>query len=251
MAGVGIRFLVISHVFALADVLFKAPLFPFLIALWFDVCLLSGFTQIFICFFTFVSGICGYTGITKPQFRFHIFEEWHQSPHIVPVLENLCRHNVFAVYCDLDIIARFQLGIPHMVIFHVHKSGIRVCFTVIVPPLKTGRMPVIDGLTLQKSAEQFLVPLISAFPFPSSMDENRPVHFALLIQKPADFLQIPGTGFLSNAELTEILLVQKRYGFLYLLEHFCFPFPYGFLPDKGIFVRTGFQFRPVNEYGFF
>ena len=102
-----------------------------------------------------------------------------------------------------------------MVIFHVHERGVRVRFTVIIPSLKAGGMPVIDRLTLQEAAEQFLIPLVPAFAFPSSMDKNRPIRFAFFLQKTADFPQIPGTGFLFNMELTEI------------------------------------QLRPVNEYSFF
>ena len=70
------------------------------------------------------------------------------NENIVPVLEDIRRHNVFAVHCDLDIISRLQLGIPHVVIFHVHKGGVRICFTIIIPSLKAGTMPVIDRLTL-------------------------------------------------------------------------------------------------------
>ena len=48
-----------------------------------------------------------------------------------------------------------------------------------------------------------------------------------------------------------MLLVQETDCFLNPLIHLCFPFSYGFLPDKGIFIETGFQLRPINEYGFF
>lgn len=96
-----------------------------------------------------------------------------------------------------------------MVHFHVHESGIRVRFTVVIPSLKAGRMPVIDRLTLQEAVEQLQVSLVPAFAFPSSMYKNRFLHFAFLLQEVADSLQIPGTGFLFNMELTEILLIQK------------------------------------------
>lgn len=75
-----------------------------------------------------------------------------------------------------------------MVIFHVHKSGVWIRFAVIIPPLKTGGIPVIDRLTLQEAAEQFLIPLVPAFAFPSSMYKKRPFRSALFLQKPADFL---------------------------------------------------------------
>ena len=110
VAGVCISCLVISHVLSLADILFKTPLFPFLIGLWFDIWLLFGSAQVFIYLFTFISGIRSYTWITESQLRFHIFQEWHQSPCIIPVLENIGRYNVFAVYRDLDIISRFLAG---------------------------------------------------------------------------------------------------------------------------------------------
>ena len=113
----------------------------------------------------------------------HFFQKWHQRPHIVPVLENIRCYNVFAVRCDLDVISRFQLSIPHVVVFHVHKGGVRICFTKIIPPLKAGGMPVIDRLALQKMTEQLQISLISAFPFSSSMYKNRPIRSAVSSKK--------------------------------------------------------------------
>ena len=138
-----------------------------------------------------------------------------------------------------------------MVIFHMHKRSIRICLTVIIPSLETGRVPVIDSLAFQKPAEQFQVFLITAFTFPSAMHKNGMLLFTDLFQKLTDLLKILRPCFLHYRKALQILLIQERYGFLYFLEHFCFPFPYGFFPDKGIFVGACFQFCPINKDSLF
>ena len=138
-----------------------------------------------------------------------------------------------------------------MIILHVHKSGIRIRLAVVIPALETSCMPVIDRLAFQKPTEQFQIFLIPAFAFSSSMYKNRPVQTASFFQKPADFLKILGTAFLSYMEPADIILVQKTDCLLNPFVHLCLPFPHRFLPDEGIFIGTGFQFCPINKYGFF
>ena len=137
-----------------------------------------------------------------------------------------------------------------MVILHVHECGIRIGLAVIIPPLKTGGVPVADCLTFQKTPEQLQVFLVTAFPLPSAMDKNSMLFFTGLFQKPADFLKILRPCVFSYPETLYVFLIQQRNCLLYLLENFCFPFPYGFLPDESIFVRVGLQFCSVNKNGF-
>lgn len=124
-------------------------------------------TGVRICLFTFISRICSYTGISKSQVYFHVFQKRYQCPHIIPILKNFSTHNVSAVHCDLHVISRLQLGIPHMIILHVYKSGIRICFAVVIPALETGCMTVIDRLAFQKPAEQFQISLVPTYAFSS------------------------------------------------------------------------------------
>lgn len=70
IAGIGICPFIITYVLPFTDILFKIPLFPFLIRLWFDIGLLFLLPQITVTFFAFVSGICRYTGITEFKFFF-------------------------------------------------------------------------------------------------------------------------------------------------------------------------------------
>lgn len=135
-----------------------------------------------------------------------------------------------------------------MVILHVHKGGIRVCLTVIVPSLKTCRMPVIDSLTFQKPAKQFQISLVPALPFSASMDKDSPLCPAAFFQKPGYLLQILCPCLCVDRKILYVFMVQKLYGILYLMEHFFFPLPNRLFPHKGILIGTGFQLCPVNEY---
>ena len=137
-----------------------------------------------------------------------------------------------------------------MVILHVHECGIRISLAVIIPPLKTGGMPVVDCLTFQKTPGQLQVFLVAAFPLSSAMDKNSMLFFTDLFQKPADLLKLLRPYVFSCLETLYVFLIQQRNCLLYLLEHFCFPFSYGFFPDESIFVRAGLQFCPVNKNGF-
>lgn len=137
-----------------------------------------------------------------------------------------------------------------MVILHVHKGGIRVGLTVIVPPLEVCRMPVIDGLAFQKSAEEFQISLVPALPLTPSMDKNSPFCLTAFFQKQGYLLQILCPCFFTHRKILYVFMVQKLYGILYLLEHFFFPLPNRLFPHKSILVGTGFQLCPVNEYRF-
>ena len=77
-----------------------------------------------------------------------------------------------------------------MVILHVHECGIRIGLAVIIPPLKTGGVPVVDCLTFQKTPEQFQIFLVTTFAFSPAMDKNSMLFFTGLFQKPADLLKI-------------------------------------------------------------
>lgn len=91
-----------------------------------------------------------------------------QRPYIIPILDNICCYNVFAVHFDLYVMLRLQLGVMHMVILHMHESSIRIGLAVIFPSLKAGCMPVVDCLPFQKPPEQLQIFLITAFRFPRS-----------------------------------------------------------------------------------
>lgn len=96
--------------------------------------------------------------------------------------------------------------------------------TVTITSLEAGGLPVVYGLTIQKTPEQLQVFLIAVFPLPSAMDKNRMLFFADLFQKPSDFLQILCPCDFSYLETLYVFLIQKQNYLLYFLEHFCFPF---------------------------
>ena len=133
----------------------------------------------------------------------------------------------------------------------MHKCGVRVCLAVTIPSLEAGCMPVIDSLTLQKTAEQFQIPLVLAFAFSSSMYKNGMLFFTYLFQKTADFLKVLRCAFFCYKERLQILLIQQPDRLLDVQEHLFFPFSNGFLPYKRIFIGGCFQLGPINEYGFF
>ena len=146
MTSINVCTSVISHVFPFADILFETPLLPLFICLWFDIWCLLLLSQVTVSFFAFITGIRCHTGIAKLQFSFHHFQKWNQCPYIISVLKNICHYDILTIHRYLNVISRLQLGIPHMVILHVHEGRIRVGFTVIISSLKTCRMPVIHRL---------------------------------------------------------------------------------------------------------
>ena len=107
------------------------------------------------------------------------------------------RLHIFTVHTDLYVISRFQLCIPHVIVFHVHKRSVRICLTVIIPSLETGCTPVINGLTLQKTT---------------------------------DFLKILSPASFRYAERLHVFLIQQGDCILYFQKHLFFPFSNGFLP---------------------
>ena len=62
-----------------------------------------------------------------------MFQKRHQSPYIIPVLEDVDCNDIFTVHANLHIVPWLLLGIPHVVILHVHKGGIHIRFGIIVP----------------------------------------------------------------------------------------------------------------------
>ena len=92
--------------------------------------------------------------------------------HIISVRRNVAPDDKIAACCHIDIVSRLELPVSHVVLFHVHKGCIRIRFTIIVSALKACYVPVINGLTFKKPVEKFEKPLVSAFPFPTSMYKN-------------------------------------------------------------------------------
>ena len=130
-------------------------------------------------------------------------------------------------------------------------ASIDICTLIIsyVFPLtdilfKTALFPFLISLAFQKPAEQLQVFLVTAFPVPSAMDKNGVLLFADLFQKLTDLLKFLCPCFLHYRKFLQILLIQERYGFLYFLEHFCFPFPYGFFQTKVYLLADASSFVP-------
>ena len=68
-----------------------------------------------------------------------------------------------------------------MVIFHMHKRSIRICLAIIILSPEAGRMPVIDRLAFQETAEQLQIFLVPTFPSASAVDKNSMLFFADLL----------------------------------------------------------------------
>ena len=105
VTGVGVSCLVMSHVLAFADILFKALLFPFLIGLWFDVWLLFNFAQVFIRFFSFIFGIRSYAWITVSQLLF---------PYLLGIVPESTHRSGLGKYPSLQCI-RYSLRSEHYI----------------------------------------------------------------------------------------------------------------------------------------
>lgn len=54
----------------------------------------------------------------------------------------------------------FSCAASHVIIFHMHKCSVWICFTIIVSPLESGCVPVINGLAFPKRAGQLRIPLV-------------------------------------------------------------------------------------------
>ena len=127
--------------------------FPLFVCLWFYELFDFLCFQMRIPFFAFISRISCYTRIAESQVFRQLPYKGDQRPDIISVLKYLRPYNVFAVHTDLHVISGLELGISHMVIFHVHKCGIRIGLTIVIPSLKRCRMPVIGCLAFQKAPE--------------------------------------------------------------------------------------------------
>src|SRR5699024_9030474 len=46
--------------------------------------------------------------------------------------KNIISKSILTFCCDLNIISRLQLSILHIVVFHSHKSSIKICFRITV-----------------------------------------------------------------------------------------------------------------------
>ena len=200
MAYISVCYLIISHIFPFADILFETALFPFLIGLRFDVRFLFLLPQICVSFLALISRIRSHTWVTESHFFLHCLQKGNQCPDIIPILENIRCNNIFTVYTNLHVISRLQLCIPHVIIFHVHKRSVRICFTIIIPSLETGCMPVINSLAFQKTAEQLQIPLVPAFASSFSMYKNGMLFFTYLFYKTAYLLNILCSGFFRYTE---------------------------------------------------
>lgn len=121
-----------------------------------------------------------------------------------------------------------------MVILHMHKGGIRICLAIIIPALKTCRMPVIVPLAFKKPAEHFQIPLVPVLPFTSSINKDGFVCPAFSFQKPGYLLQILRPCLGTNRKVLYVFMIQQMYCFLYLPEHRFFPFPNRPFPHKSI-----------------
>lgn len=128
MASIMICVFIINHVFLFADILLETAFLPFLVCLRFYIGNLLVLFQKFISLFTFVPGISRHAWIFKSEFLLHGFQKWNQRPDIIAVGKDIYSYNIFAVHSDLDIISRLQLGISHVIIFHMHKRSIYICF---------------------------------------------------------------------------------------------------------------------------
>ena len=53
--------------------------------------------------------------------------------HITSVRRNVAADDKLAACCHIDIVSGLELPVSHVVLFHVHKSCVGVCFAVAVP----------------------------------------------------------------------------------------------------------------------
>lgn len=98
-----------------------------------DVALNPALFQVQIVLKALVSGICNKFCIllaVVPGQRVHEFAE---GSVIRAVRKHFDPGDILTVDRNLDVVARLQLPIPHMVFLHPHKCGIRICFGVAVP----------------------------------------------------------------------------------------------------------------------
>lgn len=137
MTGIDIVLDIVPHVFLFANILLKTPLFLFFISLGFYVSSLAVLPEILINLLAFITRISSHTRIAEASPLFHVSLKQAHPPYIRPVLKNICCNNIFAVHTDLYITSELSLGIPHMVIFHVHKCGIHICFGITVTAPET------------------------------------------------------------------------------------------------------------------
>ena len=96
-----------------------------------------------------------------------------------------------------------------MDVFHMHEHSVWICFTIIISSLEAGCVPVINGLTILKTAEQLQIPLVPAFAFSSSIYKNGMLFFAYLFQETANLLNILSFGLFRYAERLYVLLIQQ------------------------------------------
>ena len=92
--------------------------------------------------------------------------------HVSPVREGLYPGDVLAVYRNLYIVARFELPVAHMVLFHTHKGGVRVGLGIAVASFAHGGTKrFISFPPLQQLGHVFPFLLLWAFPPAAAVDK--------------------------------------------------------------------------------
>ena len=62
-----------------------------------------------------------------------LFQNRDQRVVISPVAADITVDNEIVLYCDLDIVCRFQLAVEHVVFFHSHEGCFQICLGIAVP----------------------------------------------------------------------------------------------------------------------
>ena len=178
-----------------------------------------------------VSSIGGHFLIPLLVCQLQLPQKWAQCPYIGTVGEDLHAGDILAVDGQLDIIARFQLTVSHVVFLHPHEGGIMVRFGVAIAVIShDSELFFVFSPLLAQMVPFFPCLLLRAFPLALAGDHLK-------------VLRLFGQECFQLGQYLAACLLQC------CLLCFLQPLLCVATPDKGVPSGPALQLGPVDEHG--
>lgn len=238
---------VVTHVLLPADLLPELLALPRLMVLGLEERLVLVRCQEGVVLLTLVARIRHDVPETRGMTALYLLEEGDQGRVIGPIGGDAYCDNVLCFDPNLDVIGRFELPVPHVVILHMHERRVWVGLGEAVAVLAhLGESRVVAGLPLHIAGQFFIVPLQGRLPLPCPVDEADLLVLYLLAHPGEAGLQLfkgQGGGQIPFGKAGFEKVARFRHHLALVLFD-------GLAPDEGVAVGVGLHLGAVHEERF-